>query len=362
MLLRLTAPATAILASQDVTETITAVTQAADDALCDDAGLLADGIPLLLLADASDAPDTALEFGAVRTRNRSLIRGGLEHGRGRQIMHVLSDVDAASPVLIVDTRNTAPSGEVYRTLLERVREGAAIAVADHPHWWDQGRGLLTDLLARPLTATALGRDVPTPLATDIALSPKAWRTVRAQWTRLSPELRSCAGGHGIAPLLLQAAATTGPVVAVRVPNPAGHPEPRLVDLPRIWRDVAPLLLNQAATRIPQTVELALPRLATRRVHAEEITARRERLADLARPGTPTPWSTAVAGAWHTIATASPANAREAADVVIDAAERLWPEFVHQARHALQLGADSSSTQRQQQRHRWATDVITAITQ
>ncbi|MDA3644343.1 hypothetical protein LZ318_30975 [Saccharopolyspora indica] len=355
------APATVILASQDATETITAVTQAVDDALCDDAGLLEGVTSLMLLADASATPGTALTFGAVRTRNRSLIRTDREHGRGQRIMHALTEVTAPSPVLIADTANTTPSSETYRGLLDRVRGGAAIAIAEHPHFWDHGHGLLTDLLARPLTAATLGQDVPTPLATDLALSPKAWRTVRAQWTKLAPELRRCAGGHGIDTFLLQAAATTGPIARVRVPHVGGHPEPALAQLPRIYRDVAPLLLAPAATRIPQVVELALPRLAARRVHPEEITARRERLAGLARTEAGAHWSAAVAGAWHSIATTTCEDARDAADLVLDTAERLWPAFVHQLRHAFQLGATSSAPQCQQQRWRWSSDVITAIT-
>ncbi|MEU6261779.1 hypothetical protein [Saccharopolyspora shandongensis] len=346
--MRLTAPA-AILPSRDEPCTIAGVALAVDDALADDTAAVSGSDPLLLHADASSTPDTAEAFGTTTLRSPFRIMSGLECGKGRQIMHALDRINLDRPVLIADTRTRNPSPELYRALLDAVRRGAAIAVADHPRWWDEAH--LTHHLARPLTAATLGIDVPQPLAGDIALSPAAWHALRCQWRNLTLEMKICVGGADIDAFLLQTAAAPGRVESVRATDVKRHAAhfPR----PATFREVASVLLAPAATTTPHAIDLAVPRIAYRPVAAVEITARRERLAAMKRRAAAVMrWPAAVATAWRAVATGTPAT---------DVSEWLWPSYLHKVRMWLHVASMLGLDQRQAHLHTWMTEVLTAIT-
>lgn len=82
----------------------------------------------------------------------------LQRARTSSIRHLV--LQAPAPVIA-----KAPG---YHALLDRVRAGAALAIADYPRHWDEAN--LTNHLARPLIAASTGHDVPQPLAGDLAVS------------------------------------------------------------------------------------------------------------------------------------------------------------------------------------------------
>ncbi|MGW2082668.1 hypothetical protein ACWCOW_38175 [Streptomyces sp. NPDC001939] len=117
-----------------------------------------------------------------------------------------------------DTRNPAPA--VYRALLDRVRAGAAFAIADYPRHWDEAN--LTNHLARPLIAATTGHDVPQPLAGDLALSGQALDAVLRAVEALPAEVSACVDGYGVDAFLLLTAATVGPIASLRLGEPKQH--------------------------------------------------------------------------------------------------------------------------------------------
>ncbi|MGC5411560.1 hypothetical protein ACPXCX_49035, partial [Streptomyces sp. DT225] len=177
---------------------------------------------VIVHADSSDGPDTAAAFATTPTRAKTLVLTGLERGKGAQILAALQrpELVEADAVLIADTDTHAPEPAVYRALLDQVRAGAALAIADYPRYWDEAN--LTNHVARPLIAAATGLDVPQPLAGDLAVSGRVLAVAQQAAAELPDELARCVAGYGIDAFLLLTAATTGPVTSVRVTGPKRH--------------------------------------------------------------------------------------------------------------------------------------------
>ncbi|MFF3128330.1 hypothetical protein ACFVRD_40020 [Streptomyces sp. NPDC057908] len=328
-------PTAAILPSRNEPATIAAVTAAVDSAL--------DGARTVIVhADSSDAPDTAAHFAAVPTRAGKVGLTGLERGKGAQILAAIGrpEIAGAETVLIVDTDTRNPDPAVYRALLDQIRDGAALAIADYPRHWDEAN--LTNHLARPLIAAATGHDVPQPLAGDLAVSRKALEAAMRAAAALPAELEACVNGYGIDAFLLLTAAATGPVTSVRIDEPKRHAA-SFPHLPVIFHQAVPVLLHlTAAWSPPPTPPLSGPvvyRAADRALAPDRFQAMLTTLDGLAL--TPDgyddgPWPLPVAGAWRAVNSGTPA---------LDAAARLWPHYLHRVRDWLTSRQHATTRQR-----------------
>ncbi|UCM88463.1 glycosyltransferase family protein [Streptomyces marincola] len=325
----------AILPSRNEPTTIAAVTRAVDTAFGETGAVI-------VHADSSDAPATAEHFAATATRAAKVPLTGLVRGKGAQILAAARrpEIAALDAVLIADTDTQGPDPAVYAALLDRVRGGAAVAVADYPRYWDEAN--LTNHLARPLIAAVTGHDVPQPLAGDLALSRAAMAAALRAVEVLPAQVSACVDGYGIDAFLLLSAATVGPVVSVRVDGPKRHAG-SFPHLPAIYHQAVPVLLHLTATWNPQPGPAgraqALYRVADRPVEPDRL---RTMVTTLAGFG-PYPagyddhaWPLPAAGAWRAVKSATPA---------LEAARRLWPHYLKRVTDWLTGGQHASTRQR-----------------
>ncbi|WP_280316631.1 hypothetical protein [Nocardia wallacei] len=266
---------------------------------------------------------------------------GLTRGKGAQILAAARrpETAAADVVLIADTDTRNPDPSLYHALIQRVRDGAALAIADYPRHWDEAN--LTNHLARPLIAATTGHDIPQPLAGDLALSRHALTAALHAAATLPADLAAGAAGYGIDSLLLLTAATTGPIACIRVEEPKRHAG-SFPHLPAIYHHAVPVLLHLCANRpaAPAPPVFAHYRIADRELPAarlQTMTAALDRFA-------PAPaghvrqrlWPEPLAQAWGTVC--SGASAAEAT-------QRLWPHYLRRVRDWLTHGQHLSVRQR-----------------
>jgi len=329
--------AAAVLPSRNEAATIAAVTTAVDSAL-DDARAV------IVHADSSDSVDTADSFAATPTQAGKVGLTALERGKGAQILAAATraEIADADAVLIADTDTRNPNPAVYRTLLNRVRHGAALAIADYPRHWDEAN--LTNHLARPLIAATTGHDVPQPLAGDLAISHDALAaTVRAA-TELPAELAACTAGYGIDAFLLLTAAATGPIASVRITEPKHHAG-SFDHLPAIFHQAVPVMLHLTAAwnrpPLPRNGAPVVYRAADRELAPGRVQAMLTTLGSLA-PSPDRydggPWPLPVVGAWRAVNSGIPS---------VDAARELWPHYLHRVRDWLASGQHATTRQRAQ---------------
>ncbi|MFZ3475853.1 hypothetical protein ACODT3_41530 [Streptomyces sp. 4.24] len=325
----------AILPSRNEPATIAAVTTAVDAALGNDRAVI-------VHADSSDTPDTAERFAATPTRARKLTLTGLVRGKGAQILAAARhpETAAAEAVLIADTDTRNPDPAVYRALLDRVRGGAGLAIADYPRHWDEAN--LTNHLARPLIAAATGHDVPQPLAGDLALTREALDAALRAADALEAGMAACVDGYGIDAFLLLRAATCGPLASVRLDEPKRHAG-SFPHLPAIYREAVPVLLHLTAAWPPPPALSgrgpALYRADDRVLEPGRLQAMLTTLDGLAppRPGyDENPWPLPAADAWHAVNSGTPAS---------DAARQLWPHYLDRVRDWLTSGQHATTRQR-----------------
>ncbi|MFJ6438796.1 hypothetical protein [Streptomyces sp. NPDC091416] len=330
-------PTAAILPSRNEAATIAAVTAVADRALDDTRAVI-------MHADSSDAPDTANSFAAAPTRAGKVGLTGLSRGKGAQILAAARrpEIPDAEVVLIADTDTRNPDPAVYRALLDRVRDGAALAIADYPRHWDEAN--LTNHLARPLIAAATGHDVPQPLAGDLAISREALAAAVRAAAALPAELAACTAGYGIDAFLLLTAAATGPVVSIRTDEPKRHAG-SFGHLPAIFHQAVPVLLHLTAERsrppVPPDGRPVLYRASDRALAPDRVQAMLTTLDDLAPPPDgydDEPWPLPLADAWRAVNSGTPAP---------DAARQLWPHYLHRVRDWLTSGQYATTGQRAQ---------------
>lgn len=339
-----TAPAAAVLPSREEPDTIVAVTQAVDAAL---------SVPdtLLINVDSSETSDTSNAFRGAAPLGQQLALSGLLRGKGRQIRAGLERLDAHMPVLLADTDTRNPRPHVYRRLVQAVRDGAAMAIADYPHYWDEVN--LSQHLARPLIAATGGWDVVHPLAGDLALAPATWQAALAAWSTLPPALASCVDGYGIDVFLLQVAATCGPVVSLPTRETKRH-GPSFSHLAASFTEVVPVLLRMARSQKSSHVPFGPPRLVARTVSKADLDARCRRLAAL-RPqprATSDPaWPVAVEETLGAVANSTPPE---------QAAITLWPLYLDRVKDWLSTAAVLDPVQRPALLHAWARDVLTTL--
>jgi hypothetical protein len=327
----------AILPSRNEPATITAVTAAVDAALGETGAVI-------VHADSSDTPETSRRFTAAGTRSVKVPLAGLARGKGAQILAAAlrPELADAQTVLIVDTDTRNPDPAVYAALLDRVRAGAALAIADYPRHWDEAN--LTNHLVRPLIAATTGHDVPQPIAGDLAISRRALTAVLRAASTLPAEVSECADGYGIDTLLLLAAAAAGPVASVRLDEPKVHAG-SFPHLPTIYHQAVPVLLHLTATWVPPPLPQAggtgAYRAADRAVEAARLQAMLATLDSLgSHPGPYDvyPWPLPAADAWHAVNSGTPAPA---------AARQLWPYYLRRVRDWLTGGQHASARQRAQ---------------
>jgi hypothetical protein len=322
----------AILPSRDEPSTIAAVAIAVDAAL-------ADRRAVIVHADSSDAPQTAEHFAASGTRAAKVPLTGMARGKGAQILAAARrpELAAAQAVLIADTDTRHPTPGVYSALLDRVRNGAALAIADYPRHWDEAN--LTNHLARPLIAATTGHDVPQPLAGDLALSRDALAAVLRAVKTLNPEWSACVDGYGIDAFLLLTAAALGPVASVQFDEAKQHAG-SFPHLPAIYHQAVPVLLHLTATRTPPAGLLpARYRVADREIESTRLQAMITRLDSLdPHPDgyDGQPWPLPAAHAWHTVRSGTPA---------LHAARRLWPRYTRRVHDWLTGGQHATTRQR-----------------
>jgi hypothetical protein len=310
----------AILPSLDEPQTIAAVTTAIDAALDDDHAVI-------VHADASDTPATARRFAATATRAAKIGLTRLPVGKGAQILAAATVAAAreAEVVLIADTdtRNADPG--LYRALLDRVRAGAGMAIADYPRYWDEAN--LTNHLARPLIAATTGHDIPQPMAGDLAVTGDHLAGLARGLPDLDPHLRRGVHGYGIDAYLLLTVAAAGPVTSIRHTRPKEHAA-SFPHLARIYHDAVPVLLHLTAAWAPPTpprVGQATYIVADRWLAPERLSERLAALDEFTtghRAYDGSPWPQALAHAWHAVATGTSSH---------DAAHRLWPHYLHRVR-------------------------------
>ncbi|GAA3733303.1 glycosyltransferase family protein [Salinactinospora qingdaonensis] len=330
--------AAAILPSRNEPSTIADVSAAVDTAL-------GARRAVIVHADSSDTPETAERFAAVSTHAHKIGLTGLVRGKGAQVLAAArcSGPAEAAAVLIVDTDTRNPKAAVYRALLESVRDGAALAIADYPRHWDEAN--LTNHVARPLIAATTGNDVPQPLAGDLAVSHEALVTAVRALRTLPAELSECVDGYGIDAFLLLTAATCGPVVSIRLDEPKQHAG-SFPHLPAIYHQAVPVLLHLTAAWRPSPLPMP-PSSALYRVAARELeSARLEEMLSTLDGLIPTAlrrydersWPLPVANAWHAVnSTASP----------FDAARQLWPHYLLRVRDWLTRGREATTGQRRE---------------
>ncbi|MEU9337911.1 hypothetical protein AB0D49_32915 [Streptomyces sp. NPDC048290] len=327
--------AAAILPSRNEPATIAAVTTAVDTAL-------ADPRAVIVHADSSDTPDTSRHFTTTPVQARTAALAGLRRGKGAQILAAARrpEITGAEAVLIADTDTQGPDPALYAALLDRVRAGAAVAIADYPRHWDEAN--LTHHLARPLIAATTGHDVPQPLAGDLALSRPALEAVLRHIDALPPDIAECADGYGIDAFLLLTATTIGPLVSVRLDQPKRHAG-SFPHLPSIYHQAVPVLLHLTAARTPPPAgpggSGALYRAADRPLKA----ARLESMLTTLNSFGPHPggydehaWPLPVAHAWHAVTSRTPAA---------DAARRLWPHYLRRVTDWLTSAQHATTRQR-----------------
>lgn len=326
-----------ILPSHNEPSTIAAVTVAVDSATVD-------ARTVIVHADSSDTPETVEHFTATGTQAAKLSLSRLVRGKGAQILAAARcpDVIGAEAVLIADTDTRNPDQAVYRALLDRVRAGAALAIADYPRYWDEAN--LTNHLARPMIAATTGHDVPQPLAGDLAISHKALATALRAAEALPTELSTCVDGYGIDAFLLLTAATRSSVTSVRLDLPKRHAR-SFPHLPAIYHQAVPVLLHLTATWTPppasSSLAPALYRAADREVPPAHLETMLTTLEDLVPPSggyDERPWPLPVADAWYAVNSGTPAP---------DAARQLWPHYLHRVRDWLTRGQNATTRRRAQ---------------
>ena len=215
----------------------------------------------------------------------------------------------------------------------------SVAIADYPRHWDEAN--LTSHLARPLIAAATGRDIPQPLAGDLAVSGDVLTAV-IQAARTLPEpLSACVGGYGIDSFLLLTAASLGPVTSVQFDHPKQHAS-SFPHLPAIYHQAVPVLLQLTATwpgPPAAAARTASYRAGDRLVEAGRLHAMLTTLDSLARPPdgyADRPWPLPAADAWHAVRSGVPAA---------DAARQLWPFYICRVRDWLTTGQHATTGQR-----------------
>lgn len=327
--------AAAILPSRNEPATIAAVTTAVDAAL-GDAGAV------IVHADSSDTLETAGRFAATLTRAAKVPLTGLVRGKGAQILAAARhpELARADAVLIADTDTRNPDPAVYTALLDRVRSGAALAIADYPRHWDEAN--LTNHLARPLIAAATGHDVPQPLAGDLALSRQALAAVLDAVEALPGELAACVDGYGIDAFLLLTAAACGPVDSVRIDGPKLHAG-SFPHLPDIYHQTVPVLLHLAAAWAPGPApanRVPTPYRAADRVvepaRLQDMLTTLDGFGPYPDGYDEHPWPMPAADAWHAVNSGIPAP---------DAARRLWPHYLRRVADWLTSGQHATTGQR-----------------
>lgn len=329
----------AILPSRDEADTIAAVTRAVDAALDDDRALI-------VHADSSTTPATAVAFRATATRARTVCLTGLPTGKGAQILRALGHHGQESTVLLADTDTRNPHPATYRALLDAVASGAVLALADYPRYWDEAN--LTNHLARPLIAVATGHDVPQPLAGDLALSATAITAVPERYHALPAQLVGCVEGYGIDAFLLHTAARAAePIVPVRLARTKHH-APSFPHLPVIFAQAVPVLLHPAVSGVTRAPEIGAFRLANRELSARQLRQMLDRLQAL-RPAESrydqTAWPHALAAAWRAVASGVAA---------VTATQWLWPAYLD---HVSTWLADTSPLATRAQTLRAATTEL-----
>lgn len=327
----------AILPSRNEPATIAAVITAVDTAFGEERAVI-------VHADSSDTPHTARHFATTPTRARKVTLTGLVPGKGAQVLAAARrpEVVGAEAVLIADTDTRNPAPAVYRALLDRVREGTALAIADYPRHWVEAN--LTNHLARPLIAAATGHDVPQPLAGDLAVSRDALATALRVAGTLPTELSACVDGYGIDAFLLLTAAACDTVASVRLDEPKQHAG-SFPHLPAIYHQAVPVLLHLTAAWNPPASPgrgQAPYRAADRELEPARLAAMLTTLDGLAQPPgeyDERPWPLPAADAWHAVNSGTPAS---------DAARQLWPHYLHRVRDWLTSGQDATTWQRAHQ--------------
>ncbi|GAA1930589.1 hypothetical protein [Streptantibioticus ferralitis] len=326
-----------ILPSRNEPATISAVAAAVGSAL-DSARAV------IVHADSSDTPDTAKHFAATVTRAAKLSLTHLVRGKGAQILAAARrpEVARAEAVLIADTDTRNPDPAVYRALLDSVRAGAALAIADYPRHWDEAN--LTNHLARPLIAAITGHDVPQPLAGDLAVSHETMTAALRAVETLPTELPGCVDGYGIDVFLLLTAARLGPVASVRLEKPKLHAG-SFPHLPAIYHQAVPVLLHLTAAwsppPAPRGLGPALYRVADRELDPARHQAMLTTLYDLTGPPggyDERSWPLPAADAWHAVNSGTPAP---------DAARQLWPHYTRRVLDWLTSGQHATTRQRAQ---------------
>jgi glucosylglycerate synthase len=338
-------PVVAILPSRDEPHTIAAVTRAVDLALDDEGALI-------VHADASKSPATTTAFRGVTTRARTVCLTGLPLGKGTQILHALTRLDEHGPVLLADTDTRNPDPAIYRALLDAVANGAAIALADYPRYWDEAN--LTHWVARPLIAAATGHDVPQPLAGDIALAATVASAVPARYTALPAALAACVDGYGIDAFLLHTAACLGRPVSVRLASTKQH-APSFPHLPAIFAHAVPVLLHPATTTTATAPAVGEFRITERRMpdqQRDQMLARLQALRPAENRYDQNPWPRALATAWQAVARGIPPTT---------VTRWLWPAYLDRVRTWLANGRNSDLAARAATLRAAARDVLTALT-
>ncbi|MFI0188587.1 hypothetical protein ACH4PW_13645 [Streptomyces sp. NPDC017082] len=324
-----------ILPSRNEPTTIAAVTAAADTAL-------GSGSAVIVNADSSDTPVTAQNFAATVTRAEKAPLTGLARGKGIQILAAARrpELADAEVVLIADTDTRDPDPVVYAALLDRVRAGAALAIADYPRHWDEAN--LTNHLARPLIAATTGHDVPQPLAGDLALTRGTLATALRAAEALPSALSVCVDGYGIDAFLLLVAVTVGPLASVRMDRPKQHAG-SFLHLPAIYHQAVPVLLHLTAPRTPPPVppggDAIVYRVSSRTVEPARLKTMLTTLESLGQHSDgydEHPWPRVVADAWCAVRSGIPP---------IEAARRLWPHYFRRVTDWLTSGQHATPRQR-----------------
>ncbi|MDI5969440.1 hypothetical protein POF50_008810 [Streptomyces sp. SL13] len=211
---------------------------------------------MIVHADSSDTPATAVAFVSTPTRARKVALSGLPRSKGAQVFQALDWLgQVTGPVLIADTDTRDPDPAAYRALLDHTADGCAIA--DYPRYW--GEANLTNHLARPLIDAAFGIDVPQPLAGDLALACGTVTVLPAARRALTAPEAAAVDGYGIDAFLLLAAARTGTVTPVAFDAPKQHGA-SFPHLATIYDQAVPVLLALASARpAPPPVHRPNPR-------------------------------------------------------------------------------------------------------
>jgi len=325
----------AILPSRNEAATIAAVTTAVDTAL-DDA--------VVINADSSDTRDTTDCFTTIRTRAAKVALAGLARGKGAQILaaaHRL-ELSDAEVVLIADTDTVHPDPAVYAALVDRVRAGAALAIADYPRHWDEAN--LTNHLARPLIAATTGHDIPQPLAGDLALSHDALTAALHAVKNLPEELTACVDGYGIDAFLLLTAATCGPLTSVRLDRPKQHAG-SFPHLAAIYHQAVPALLHLTQAPLADRVDRspAPYRISDRTVTPDRLQTMLATLRKSLGPGPDgyheRPWPLPVADAWYAVNSGAS---------TVSSARVLWPHYLRRVHDWLADGQHATPEHRARQ--------------